>query len=480
MEILRAGGGEWYKRKQMITKERLAELKQTDLPGLYRLVEKNGDSRELLFVLENLGYLPREFDAKILLPFLQHPNDQVRLWAVKNLGKVGDAQFLEPLKKSASQDSDSMVRREAVSSIGRMRNPKAVAFLMSVLDDDDPKIVLQALRGLLVFRSNLNVKTKLQQLATHPNEMVQSVIQREFAEKTNGASDKTNHAKSPEFMRNVVVQGDVLQTLKYVPAEAIHLTFTSPPYYNARDYSIYKSYNEYLDFLSQVFCQVHRVTKEGRFLIVNTSPVIVPRVSRAHSSKRYPIPFDLHARLVQNGWEFIDDIIWLKPETSVKNRNAGFLQHRKPLGYKPNPTTEYLMVYRKQTDKLLDWNMRAYEWETIQASRIQGKYETSNVWKIDPTFDRVHSAVFPIELCNRVINFYSYKGDLVFDPFAGSGTLGKAARNLHRYFFLTEQERKYVERMKQDLLEKDLFGNETRFSSLDGFASLAMRVKHSH
>jgi len=108
----------------MITKEQLAELKQQNLPELYRLIEKNGDSRELLFVLENLGYLPRGFDAKILLPFLQHPNDQVRLWAVKNLGKVSD-----------------------------------------------------------------------------------------------------------------------------VPDESIHLTFTSPPYYNARDYSIYKSYNDYLDFL---------------------------------------------------------------------------------------------------------------------------------------------------------------------------------------------------------------------------------------
>jgi len=53
-----------------------------------------------------------------------------------------------------------------------------------------------------------------------------------------------------------------------------------------------------------------------------------------------PIPFDLHTRRVENGWEFIDDIIWLKPETSVKNRNAGFLQHRKPLGYKPNPMTD--------------------------------------------------------------------------------------------------------------------------------------------
>lgn len=461
----------------MITKEQIVELKKNNPSGLHTLIQQKADSREILFVLENLGYLPRGFDASVLVPLLKHSNDQVRLWTVKNLGKVTDPRFMKLLLESATQDTDSMVRREAVSSIGRMRNQKAIPYLTQLLNDSDPKIVLQAIRGLLVFRANLPVKEQLKKLATHPNETVQSVIRKEFFQNSNGHEPKEEHAKSPVFMQNVVVQGNVQEILKHVPDESIHLTFTSPPYYNARDYSIYESYNAYLDFLTQVFCQVYRVTKEGRFLIVNTSPVIVPRVSRAHSSKRYPIPFDLHARLVQNGWEFIDDIIWLKPETSVKNRNAGFLQHRKPLGYKPNPTTEYLMVYRKQTDKLLDWNMRAYEWNTVQESRVQGGYETSNVWKIDPTFDKVHSAVFPVELCNRVITFYSYKGDLVFDPFAGSGTLGRAARNLGRFFFLTEQERKYVERMKQDLVEKDLFGNETRFLTLEQFADLSSRTK---
>lgn len=84
--------------------------------------------------------------------------------------------------------------------------------------------------------------------------------------------------------------------------------------------------------------------------------------------------------------------------------------------------------------------MNQYDWETIERSRVREDYETSNVWKIDPVFDKVHSAVFPVKLCNRVIKFYSYEGDLVFDPFGGSGMLGKAARNLQRYFFLTEKE----------------------------------------
>jgi DNA modification methylase len=267
-----------------------------------------------------------------------------------------------------------------------------------------------------------------------------------------------------------VVNADVLEALKNVPDESIHLTFTSPPYYNARDYSIYPSYDAYLEFLSEVFKATHRITKEGRFLIVNTSPIIIPRVSRSHSSKRYPIPFDLHGYLIKNGWEFIDDIIWLKPEYSVKNRVGGFHQHRKPLGYKPNSVTEYLMVYRKQTVKLLDWNIRSYSQQTVEESKVTGDYDTTNVWKIDPKFDKVHNAVFPSELCKRVIQYYSYKGDLVFDPFGGSGTVGRTAKSLERYFFLTEKEEEYFEYMKSKV-KPTLFNseNETRFLSLVEF-----------
>jgi len=324
-----------------------------------------------------------------------------------------------------------------------------------------------------VFKYNPLIQEHLSKLSTRPNEIIQGVIAKELSVNGNSSKPIYPHPYSPDFLRNVVVHADVQDVLKYVPDDSIHLTFTSPPYYNARDYSIYESYNAYLDFLTDVFAELHRVTKEGRFFILNTSPVIVPRVSRAHSSKRYPIPFDIHPRLVEIGWEFIDDIVWAKPEASVKNRNAGFLQHRKPLAYKPNAVTEYLMVYRKKTDKLLDWNMRQYDDEIVNSSRVTGNYETSNLWTIDPTFDKVHSAVFPIELCNRVIKFYSYVGDLIFDPFGGSGTLARAAQDLDRHFFLTEKDDRYFQRIQQDFSNKTLFGKqEPRFLTLQEFQSL--------
>ena len=293
--------------------------------------------------------------------------------------------------------------------------------------------------------------------------MVKEIIRKEYFGGEDSGKKKVNPIESPVCLHNVIVNGDTIETMKLLDDESVHLTFTSPPYYNARDYSIYQSYNDYLDFLDETFKEVMRITKEGRFLIVNTSPVIVPRISRAHSSKRYPIPFDLHNSLIRQGWEFIDDIVWKKPEYSVKNRIGSFSQHRKPLGYKPNSVTEYLMVYRKPTDKLLDWNMRQYPKEVIEDSKVGDGFETTNVWEICPKSDKVHSAVFPEELCKRVIEYYSYKGDLVFDPFGGSGTFGRVADKLGRYFFMTEVDEGYFEYMK------GLFGDDTKFMTIEQF-----------
>ncbi len=439
----------------MLTKEYVSEVKRNGNGDLKKLVKSKNDDKSIVFILENLGYLPDDFDDSWVQDLLNSENKKIRLNAIKTIGKVKNDKNISVLLQIAKNDNSTDVRREAVSSIGRMRSKKAIPALTEMLNDNDPKIVSQAIRGLLVFKGDEKIDKKLKNLLGHENEMIQTVIRKEYFNKKHISKDKLKHHESYDYLKNTVILGDVRETLKLIPDESFHLTFTSPPYYNARDYSIYPSYKAYLTFLEEVFKLIYEKTKDGRFLIVNTSPVIVPRISRQYASKRYPIPFDIHYFLVKMGWEFIDDIIWVKPEASVKNRNAGFLQHRKPLAYKPNARTEYLMVYRKQTDKLIDWNIRQYDWDTVKESKIKDGYETSNVWEIDPKFDKVHSAVFPFELCKRVIEYYSFKGDLVFDPFAGSGTFGRTAKHLDRYFFLTEQEPKYFDYMKSFMKKND-------------------------
>lgn len=448
---------------KQINKEQINSLKN-DTNALLSFLQDKNDST-IVYILEKLGRLENEYSRRPLLHLLNSTNESIRSLAIKNLAKIGDISLLDTFVNFAKQDESTEVRRESVSAIGRLRNEKTIPIFTQLLSDRDPQVVMQAIRGLLIFSNNNQVKKELSKLINHPNELIKEVIDKEIHGVRYGSKDSGNHDEFPDYLRNTIVHGDVGEILKYVPDESIHLTFTSPPYYNARDYSIYQSYNEYLQFLEDVFREVHRVTKEGRFFVLNTSPIIIPRISRAHSSKRYPIPYDIHPLLVKMDWEFIDDIVWVKPEASVKNRNAGFLQHRKPLGYKPNAISEMLMVYRKKTDKLIDWNMHQYSEEKVKKSKIMDTYETTNVWHIDPTFDTVHSAVFPIELCKRVIKYYSFVDDLIFDPFAGSGTLGKAASYLGRYFFLTEQKYKYVNRIKEELVKNNTLFSKKEFES---------------
>jgi DNA modification methylase len=457
----------------MITKEYVIGLKQNGNGDIAKLIEGQRDIGTINFILESLGQLPNHFNGEFLYKLLDHPHSQIRLNAVKNIGKLKSDIDIFKLSELYDKETDTSVRREIISSIGRQRNPENKTLLFTFLKDEDPKIVCQAIRGLLVFENDHSIQEHLKPLINHPNEMVRTVIYKEYYTQEKQKLNELPHHETYTFLKNVVVNGDVLQVLKNVPDESIHLTFTSPPYYNARDYSIYPSYQAYLEFLNDVFKETHRVTKEGRFLIVNTSPIIIPRVSRAHSSKRYGIPFDLHPYLVKNGWDFIDDIIWLKPEASVKNRIGGFMQHRKPLAYKPNSVTEYLMVYRKSTEKLLDWNIHSYDYQTVNDSKVPEGYETTNVWKIDPCFDKVHSAIFPVELCKRVIQYYSYKGDLVFDPFGGSGTVGKTADSLDRLFFLTEKEPRYFEYIKTKLTNENIFKEyNARFLTIEQFKEI--------
>lgn len=437
----------------MLTKASVEHEKlKGDSPFFKDALAPTREEAALLFMLDNLGKLPAGFNGDLFIPLLTHVNPKIRMLAAKNIGKLKDEKFLTELSQFASIEKNTFTRREAISAIGRMRSEKAIPILTQYLADADPKVVLQALRGLLYFKEKPEVQTALDSLHEHPNELIREHLANEVKNKSSrsqGAKKDQHHPSSPDTLKNVILYADVQEALKIIPDESIHLTFTSPPYYNARDYTIYQSYEAYLDFLTAIFKETHRITKEGRFFVLNTSPVIVPRISRAHSSRRYAIPYDMHPRLTEIGWEFIDDIIWTKPDYAAKNRNGGFFQHRKPLGYKANSVTENVMVYRKKTDKLIDWNIRQYDEETVEASKVMGDYEKTNLWHINPATDKVHPAVFPSELAARVVRFYSFKGDLVFDPFAGSGTAGYVALTHKRHFLLCEKEEEYVERAKQ-------------------------------
>jgi len=238
----------------MLTKEYIKEVKQNSQADLERLIQSNiNNSGNLTFILENLGKLPVSYNSSWLLPLLDYDNEQVRFWVVKNLGKLKSENVLVYLERVAKNDESTLVKREAISSMGRLRDEKTQETLLNNLYNEDPKIVNQAIRGLLVFKGDKKIDLALKELINHENEMVRSVIYKEYFAQEKKKKSIILHTETYAFLKNVVVNGDVREVLKSVPDESIHLTFTSPPYYNARDYSIYPSFIHMGDYLIIIF-----------------------------------------------------------------------------------------------------------------------------------------------------------------------------------------------------------------------------------
>ena len=327
---------------------------------------------------------------------------------VKALAKVRTPESFSTLLEIFRSDSDIDVRREAVSSIGRHNDSAGIYdFLRAeAFSRANPmELVYQMFRTCL-YRSRDDARfddLRVRMLDFWRNEIL---------DKMNAYYDYRQRREKPRPVNRITAPllliGDNTKTLPTLPENSIQLIFTSPPYYNAREYSDYASYSEYLAKMGEVFTACHRVLEDGRFIIVNVSPVITRRPGREFESIRYPIHYDLHRVLTEAGYYFVDEILWVKPEPSVPDRVSGYRQTRKPLSYKPNCITESLMVYRKECAFLLDRNMKRYE----TYDRHDGEdIDTTNCWHIAPKYDKNHPAIFPEELCRKVLRYYSFEGD---------------------------------------------------------------------
>ncbi|MBI3324385.1 MAG: site-specific DNA-methyltransferase [Candidatus Omnitrophica bacterium] len=290
---------------------------------------------------------------------------------------------------------------------------------------------------------------------TKPDVLVARLLGRDV-QKTGEEGKESPRQMLASFVRNTVIFGDCEQALLDMPSQSADMIFTSPPYFNARpEYEDYLSYEEYLLKMRRVIHNCHSVLAEGRFFVMNVSPVLIRRSSRSEASRRIAVPFDMHRLFTEEGFDFIDDIHWVKPEGAgwATGRGRRFAADRNPLQYKPVPVTEYLLVYRKRTDKLIDWNIRNHpDQQAVRSSKISGDYEVTNLWRIHPSHHPKHPAVFPLELAQRVVRYYSFKNDVVLDPFAGIGTTGRAAASLGRRFVLIENEMRYIEVIRHEML----------------------------
>lgn len=281
-----------------------------------------------------------------------------------------------------------------------------------------------------------------------------SILENRLLGRKDSAKKKTDKSvPTISMLANTIRLGDSEEILADMPNSCVDLVFTSPPYYNAKpEYAEYVSYEDYLQKMKRIIHQCYRVLNEGRFFVLNVSPVLLRRASRNEASKRIAVPFDFHRLFMEEGFEFIDDIFWVKPEGAgwATGRGRRFAADRNPLQYKPVPVTEYVLVYRKKSDKLIDWLIRKHpDQKALQESKIEDGYDVTNIWHITPAHNKNHPAVFPVELAEKVIKYYSIKKDVVLDPFAGIGTTGKAAIRLGRRFAMIEREKDYMDVIKE-------------------------------
>lgn len=371
-------------------------------------------------------------------------NTNFNLSQIKALGKEKSETNLSKLISLFNDDQVPLeLKREIASSIGRQNNKELVHNFIKEkfkLPSNSMDIIYQFYRTCLYnYDTFKNLADEIE--SYYNNEIIFKMKDFYLFKKSKQKFKQT----ISEVKKATLLVGDSTDSLKMINDKEVKLIFTSPPYYNAKEYSIYKSYSEYLEKMKRVVTQCHRVLENGRFIVINVSPVITKRPGREFESIRYPIHFDFHKILSDVGFEFIDEIIWLKPPFSVPNRNGGYIQTQKPLSYKPNCVTESVMVYRKKAKFLLDENIKAYEkFQPIFTEEI----DSTNCWEISPSSSKEHPAIFPKKLCEKVIHYYSFPNDVVLDPFAGSGTFGEVAKSMGRIPILCEKLPNYVELIK--------------------------------
>jgi len=257
-------------------------------------------------------------------------------------------------------------------------------------------------------------------------------------------------------MKHIIYEGDTLERIKEIPDESIHLTITSPPYFNAKKYNNIGNnignnidYDAYLRKILRLITDIWAKTTPGGIVVWNTSPVI-------DNGKRFGIPFDTNKIFLDCRFELLEDIIWVKPMGAAKLRCGGWYRNKgKPLTWHANINTEYIMVYKKLGER----PQGTFKPINTYYPEIP-KDLSSNTWVINPeTQTRWHDAPFPKELAKRCILLYSFIGDTVLDPFAGSFTVATVCRELERNSISIELSKKYIElgKKKMGFYQTDLF-----------------------
>lgn len=216
----------------------------------------------------------------------------------------------------------------------------------------------------------------------------------------------------------------------------ISLTVTSPPYNIGKDSDEDLSDDEYWKMITKVFEEVYRVTESGGRLVVNV----------ANLGRKPYIPFSKYfiEIILEIGFLMRGEIIWQKSKGA--NANFAWGSWLSPSNPVIRDIHEYCLVFSKDSMK----NSAKGE-PTIEKDEFMES--TLSIWNITPARAKKigHPAPFPVELPKRFINLYSFKNDLILDPFIGSGSTAIAAKLLDRDYIGYELNPEYVKIAKNRL-----------------------------
>ena len=240
--------------------------------------------------------------------------------------------------------------------------------------------------------------------------------------------------------------------MEEIPDESVHLMVTSPPYFNAPfDYKgLFKNYDQYLGVLKKFSKETYRVLQEGRIAVLNIDDMLI-------NGEKFPIVADAIKIFQEAGFRYRDRIIWKKPDgyLRISRRSGVILQNPFPMYFYPDNLLESILIFQKGK-----FNYRSISKEVREASKIDVReftdkkwymtlWEMNNVLPNSPLEKGI--AAFPYELPYRIIKLFSYRGETVLDPFVGSGTTMKAARDLGRNSIGIEIKKSLVPIIKEKL-----------------------------
>jgi modification methylase len=221
---------------------------------------------------------------------------------------------------------------------------------------------------------------------------------------------------------------------------SVALAFTSPPYNVGKEYEADLSMQDYLGLIRKVGREVYRVLKPGGRYVIN-----VANLGRKPYIPLHALFYGVHAEI---GFLPMGEIIWQKSKGA--SGSCAWGSWRSAKSPRLRDIHEYLLVFGKGSFTRLEKGISDLSSEEFMAA-------TLSVWRIPSESAKRagHPAPFPLELAERVIRLFSYRGDAVLDPFMGSGTTCVAAKKLARHYAGLDIDAGYCELAEKRLAEID-------------------------